>query len=156
MLRERETPLGSVDGDVQAEVDYAWARVLLAPDNESPWNFLRGLCNEFHHVRADVRAKCLTQFKPGQDKGQDQGQQIERVNVYACDLYAHLCEQAAAAASVVVTGIEGDSGAADERRRFLLEAVASFNSLAAGDAIRTKYWRKRCAAATAALNAAQE
>jgi hypothetical protein len=151
-----------VDGDVQAEVDYAWARVLLAPDNESPWNFLRGLCNEFHHVREDVRAKCLTQFKPRQDQDQDQaqaqgqGQQIVRVNVFACDLYAHLCEQAAAAASAGVAGIEGDSGAADERRRFLLEAVASFDSLAAEDAIRTKYWRKRGAAATAALNAAQE
>ena len=152
MLRERAAPLGSVDGDVQAEVDYVWARVLLAPDNESPWNFLRGLCREYHHVRAVVRAKCLAEFGPGQ--GQDQ--QSAHVNVFACDLYAHLCEQAAAAASAGSEGLERGAGAADERRRLLLEAVASFDTLAAEDAIRTKYWRKRGATATAALNAAQE
>ena len=131
VLHERPGGLTSLD-DVEAEVAFACTALRLAPHNESPWNFVKGLCRSYPMARSAIKCKCVDEFLKS-DPDNDSG--VGNPNIFALDVHAYICEQTALGA--------GPEDGSEDRKALLQDAMTSYQILADADAIRSKYWRKR-------------
>lgn len=133
VMHEAPTPIGldkSVPDSIDGEVQCTWERIAIAPENESPWNYLKGLCRHYTHIRAPMLER-LHGMTATKESGST------KVNVFALDLIASLCELLAPACG---GGARGDAHAT---MQLLQEAQDAYASLALHDSIRAKYWNKR-------------
>jgi protein farnesyltransferase/geranylgeranyltransferase type-1 subunit alpha len=135
----RASPEGEATPRVQAEIAFVEARIALAPDNESAWNYLRGIFRRVGwncggHGERIARLYC----------GEGGGSKGARPCRHAMGVLAEVRMAAAVAVGAVGAGAAEVRGAgADRSTEAASEAAGLFASLAAIDPIRANYYAFR-------------
>lgn len=118
---------------VNREVSFAFEHISLVQQNESAWNYLRGLVEQHADLGCVNRVKewCEALVSAGRghrettgvsERGSEKGGTVE--NVYALSLLGDICER------------EGTDGSREEAGRL-------FERLMVADEIRVKAWSRR-------------
>jgi len=105
---------------VTNEIDYVFNAIEKAPDNESPWNYLKGICNNHKDVCSSVLDTLLEYENPN-----------------------HFCHELIAFLTVMLTK-DGSVCVSDEKKvKLFRDAGSIYQQLALRDGIRAKFWQKK-------------